>query len=49
VRDDVPEIGVASSSGCACSSTSSGAAGFLFIAAFLMGIWRSFIRRRLFS
>ncbi|MBT6491196.1 MAG: DUF2330 domain-containing protein [Deltaproteobacteria bacterium] len=49
VRDDVPEIGVASSSGCACSSTSSGAAGFLFIAAFLMGIWCSFIRRRLFS
>ena len=46
VREDVPEIGVESTYGCACSATSSGAAGFLFIAAFLMGIWRSFIRRR---
>ncbi len=49
VREDVPEIGVESTYGCACSATSGGAAGFLFIAAFLMGIWRSFIRRRLFS
>lgn len=49
VREDVPEIGVESSYGCACSSTSSGAAGFLFLVAFLMGIWRSFIRRRVLS